>query len=208
MYYFVEPMTEADIPQVQAIEQASFHTNWSAMTYRRELRNTASCRYVVARASPTPPPPREERPRRNGLFSHLFGSLVNPHYFGGAAPLIGYGGLWVTLEEGHITVIAVDPPYRGRGIGELLLNSLIDAAFDMGANALTLEVRDSNTVAQQLYLKYGFLPAGKRKRYYTDNGEDALIMWTEPMNTPEYQARLRSLRQQLYTRLRDQVPQP
>lgn len=55
MYYFVEPMTEADIPQVQAVEQTSFHTNWSAATYRRELRNTASCRYVVARASPTPP---------------------------------------------------------------------------------------------------------------------------------------------------------
>lgn len=114
----------------------------------------------------------------------------------------------MTLEEGHITVIAVDPPYRGRGIGELLLNSLIDASFEMGSTALTLEVRDSNTVAQQLYLKYGFLPAGKRKRYYTDNGEDAVIMWTEPMNTPAYQARLRSLRQQLYTRLRDQVPQP
>ncbi len=206
MYYFVEPMTEADIPQVQAVERASFHTNWSATTYRRELRNTASCRYVVARASSTPP--RAERPRRNGLLTHLLGSLVNPHYFDSTAPLIGYGGLWVTLEEGHITVIAVDPPYRGRGIGELLLNSLIDASFAMGATALTLEVRASNTVAQQLYLKYGFLPAGKRKRYYTDNGEDAVIMWTEPMNTPAYQARLQSLRQQLYTRLRNQVAQP
>lgn len=198
-------MTEADIPRVQEIEQISFHTNWSAATYRRELRNRASCRYVVARTSSEPPPPGEGNSRRRPLLSQFFSPLINPHYPASDTPLIGYGGLWVTLDEGHITVLAVDPPYRQRGVGELLLNSLIDAALEMQATVLTLEVRESNTAAQQLYLKYGFAPAGRRVRYYTDNGEDALIMWTGQMTAPEYQTRLRELRQQLYRRLRAQV---
>lgn len=195
-------MTEADIPQVQEIEHLSFHTNWSAATYRRELRNRASCRYVVARASSEPPPAGENGNRRRPLLSQLFSPLLNPNYPAADALLIGYGGLWVTLDEGHITVIAVDPAYRQRGVGELLLNSLIDAALEMNATALTLEVRESNIAAQQLYLKYGFTPAGRRVRYYTDNGEDALIMWTGQMTSLAYQTRLRDLRQQLYRRLR------
>jgi len=63
----------------------------------------------------------------------------------------------------------------------------------------------SNTVAQNLYLKYGFRPAGTKARYYTDNGEDALMMWTDPIQTPEYQGRLRELREQLFTRLRERA---
>jgi ribosomal-protein-alanine N-acetyltransferase len=79
---------------------------------------------------------------------------------------------------------------------------LIDQGIDLGAANLTLEVRVSNIAAQQLYLKYGFQPVGTRKRYYTDNGEDALIMWTDTISSAAYQARLRELRQQLFSRLR------
>lgn len=96
------------------------------------------------------------------------------------------------------------PDERGKGLGELLLNGLIDHAYDLQARMLTLEVRVSNTTAQQLYLKYGFELGGKRPRYYTDNGEDALIMWTEELSTPLFQDRLSELRRRLYTRLQAQ----
>jgi [ribosomal protein S18]-alanine N-acetyltransferase len=171
VYYFIEPMVEDDIEQVQQIERRSFSTPWSANTYRHELRSASNSRYIVARASPTPPPPRDERtPLRRGLLATLFGAgqrpTRSPH------PIVGYGGLWLNVDEGHITTIAVAPEYRGRGIGELLLNGLIDQALALHTDMLTLEVRVSNIVAQQLYLKYGFRTSGTRPRYYTDNGED------------------------------------
>jgi len=120
-------------------------------------------------------------------------------------PLVGYGGLWLTENEAHITTIALAPAHRGRSVGELLLNGLIDHALDLRATWLSLEVRVSNTVAQNLYLKYGFRPAGTRARYYTDNNEDALIMWTDPIQSPEYQNRLRELRARLFAKLRAQA---
>jgi [ribosomal protein S18]-alanine N-acetyltransferase len=210
VYYFVERMTDGDIEQVQAIERRSFSTPWSANTYRQELRNHSTSRYIVARASPTLPPPQEERRnRRKGLLSTLLPGLfrapppARSHY-----PIVGYGGVWLSVDEGHITTIAVAPEYRGRGIGELLLNGLIDQAINLNADVLTLEVRVSNLVAQQLYVKYGFRPAGKRPRYYTDNGEDALIMWTDPIRNPVFQERLLQLRELLFARLREEAAAP
>jgi ribosomal-protein-alanine N-acetyltransferase len=210
VYYFVERMSEADIEAVQAIERRSFSTPWSANTYRQELRNHASSRYIVARASPTLPPPEHQRARPR---KSLLGTLL-PAFFGAARtsaspyPIVGYGGVWLSVDEGHITTIAVAPEARGRGIGELLLNGLIDQAINLNADVLTLEVRVSNLVAQQLYLKYGFRPAGTRPRYYTDNGEDALIMWTDPIRNPAYQERLFRLRERLFARLREEAAEP
>jgi ribosomal-protein-alanine N-acetyltransferase len=203
MYYFIEPMAEEDIPAVQAIESQSFTTPWSASTYRRELRNIQSCRYIVARASAAPPASRAgAAPRRAGIFSQLLGAFFAPaEVEPGATPIVGYGGVWLTVDDAHVTTIAVDPTHRGKGVGELLLNALIDNAYELGARQITLEVRVSNTNAQHLYLKYGFEPAGTRTRYYTDNGEDALIMWTESIDTPAYRARLSDLRRLLFARL-------
>jgi ribosomal-protein-alanine N-acetyltransferase len=209
MYYFIEPMTEDDIPEVQQIESQSFTTPWSVNTYKREIRNQASCRYMVARSSPTPPPPRQanaQQGRRPSLLGQIAAALFPPANGSTySCPIIGYGGLWLTVDDAHVTTIAVEPQHRGLGVGELLLNGLIDAAYELQANMLTLEVRISNAVAQRLYVKYGFEPAGTRPRYYTDNGEDALIMWTESINTPDYQARLSTLRRQLYARLQAQA---
>ncbi len=201
-------MVEGDIDHVQEIEARSFRTRWSPTTYRRELRHSNSSRYVVARASQTPPPPHpqqqssESSRRRNGLWQLLFAPFLAPTPAASQHPLVGYGGVWINLDEGHITTIAVDPHCRGRSIGELLLNALIDQAIELGAANLTLEVRVSNVVAQSLYRKYGFEVAGRRKRYYTDDGEDALIMWTEKLGSAAYQANLRTLRQDLFARLR------
>jgi ribosomal-protein-alanine N-acetyltransferase len=209
VYFFVERMTEQDIERVQEIERRSFSTLWSAGTYRKELRNTAGSRYVVARSSPTPPPPREMRsPAPRSWLARLFPAFFPQQFEPSPFPIVGYGGVWLSVDEGHITTIAVAPEWRGRGVGELLLNSLIDQAIFLGADVLTLEVRVSNLVAQQLYLKYGFRPAGTRPRYYTDNSEDALIMWTESVRTPAYQERLDQLRRLLFERLREQAGEP
>ena len=91
--------------------------------------------------------------------------------------IIGYCGMWLILDESHITNIAILPEYRGRNLGEVLLNEVIEKAKKLGAHSMTLEVRVSNEIAQKLYRKFGFLNGGIRKRYYTDNYEDALVMW-------------------------------
>lgn len=91
--------------------------------------------------------------------------------------IIGYCGMWLILDESHITNIAILPEYRGRKLGEALLNEVIEKAKKLGAHSMTLEVRVSNEAAQKLYRKFGFLNGGIRKRYYTDNYEDALVMW-------------------------------
>jgi ribosomal-protein-alanine N-acetyltransferase len=205
VFYFIDPMRERDIPRVQEIERQSFSTPWSAATYLRELRSQDQCRYIVVRSSQGRPRylGEEAPPRRRWLASilpGLFGSTATASPY----PVVGYGGVWLTIDEGHITTIATAPEARGQGVGELVLNGLIDAARDLGANILTLEVRVSNVVAQNLYTKYGFETRGTRRNYYTDNNEDALIMWTKPITSPEYQRRLHALRSRLAERLRSQ----
>lgn len=91
--------------------------------------------------------------------------------------VVGYAGMWIILDEAHITNIAVHPDYRGRKIGEALLVRLIGAAAAEGAQSMTLEVRAKNEVAQNLYRKFNFAAKGKRRGYYSDTGEDAIIMW-------------------------------
>jgi len=91
--------------------------------------------------------------------------------------VVGYAGMWIILDEAHLTNIAVHPGFRRCGIGELLLDTLIKEAVNLGAARMTLEVRISNIPAQRLYEKKGFVRSGIRRGYYTDTQEDALIMW-------------------------------
>ncbi|BBH24526.1 ribosomal-protein-alanine acetyltransferase [Paenibacillus baekrokdamisoli] len=93
--------------------------------------------------------------------------------------VIGYGGMWTIMDEAHVTNIAVRENYRGRGLGEKMLIELQKLAVFCGSARMTLEVRVSNLIAQRLYRKLGFEPAGVRPAYYSDNLEDALIMWAE-----------------------------
>lgn len=89
----------------------------------------------------------------------------------------GYGGIWLIIDEGHITNIAVDEKYRGIGVGNKILEGIIQLCIDRDIRAITLEVRESNEVAKSLYKKYGFKEYGIRPGYYSDNNEDAIIMW-------------------------------
>jgi ribosomal-protein-alanine N-acetyltransferase len=181
--YVVEPMTLVDIPRVIAIERLAYASPWPTSAYRKELQENRYAHYIVARdtllratGGPTVVP--SEPPRRHFPLSLLPGRQPAPSPAHELASIVGFAGLWLMLDEAHVTTIAVHPDYRGRGIGELMMVALIDIAYDIGARHVTLEVRASNQVAQNLYRKYGFREAGVRRRYYSDNNEDALIMWT------------------------------
>ena len=112
--------------------------------------------------------------------------------------VVGYAGQWVVGGEGHLTTIAVDPAHQRRSIGERLLIALIEEAILRGATFLTLEVREGNRAAQNLYRKYGFHETALRKSYYSDNGENAIVMWANEINTPKFATGLRDLRLKLY----------
>jgi ribosomal-protein-alanine N-acetyltransferase len=118
------------------------------------------------------------------------------HYFVGRVDdrIVAYGGIWVILEDSHVTTLAVDPEYRGKGFGEIVLLHLIDEALERGAAWMTLEVRESNTVAQQLYRKYGFTTVTMRRGYYSDDNESALVMWAGNLKSELYRNRLHVLR--------------
>lgn len=108
--------------------------------------------------------------------------------------IVGYAGMWVMVDEAHITTFAVDPAWRRRGVAERILVALLDMAVERGARDATLEVRVSNVAARRLYEKFGFRPVGIRPRYYSDDFEDALVMTTPPLDDPDLRARLESLR--------------
>ncbi len=123
------------------------------------------------------------------------------HYFVGriGSKIVAYGGIWVIFEDSHVTTIAVDEAFRGRKLGELMLVHLIAEAIERGAAWMTLEVRESNVVAQQLYRKYGFTTVTTRKGYYSDNNENAMVMWAGNLKGELYRTRLHALRSRLGT---------
>jgi ribosomal-protein-alanine N-acetyltransferase len=112
------------------------------------------------------------------------------------ATVVGYAGVLMIADDGHIATIAVDPAWQRHGIARCLLVELVRQARALGAEQLTLEVRVTNRGAQDLYRSLGFAPGGARKAYYADNGEDALVMWAHGITTDEYEVRLQRLESQ------------
>ena len=111
--------------------------------------------------------------------------------------VVGYAGLICYGDEAHVTNVAVDPLHQRHKIATRLFHDLMLGAIEMGAEAVSLEVRVSNWGAQRLYSRYGFRPVGVRKNYYQEVNEDALVMWVDDVNGPESQKRLRGLAEQL-----------
>lgn len=107
--------------------------------------------------------------------------------------VVGYAGLMLSSDDGHVTTIAVDPDWQGRGIATRLLLVLARDALRRDATSLTLEVRVANRRAQGLYRRFGFAPVGIRKNYYQETSEDALVMWADRVDTPGYRRRLNSI---------------
>ena len=107
--------------------------------------------------------------------------------------VVGYAGLLMIADDGHVATVAVHPDWQGQGVATRLLAELVQGALGLGANQLTLEVRVSNLAAQAIYRRFGFAPAGARKAYYADNREDALVMWAHEVSGPAYGRRLSDL---------------
>jgi ribosomal-protein-alanine N-acetyltransferase len=161
-----------DIPLVVSIDRLSFSSPWSPNTYQFEVNNHETSHLVVIEVyengiiSPN---------GLRGLFNRLRHSKTTP-------PLAGYGGCWLIEGEAHISTIAVHPDYRGRGLGELLLVNMLQRAMNLNGDYSVLEVRASNYTAQSLYEKYEYKVVGRRKGYYRDDGEDALLMEVRPFD--------------------------
>jgi ribosomal-protein-alanine N-acetyltransferase len=198
--YQIRPMTEGDLNEVMAIEKMAFTLPWSVRAFRYELLENESSRLLVVRAPPAP-----ARPGPLGRLGERVRQALGPS---GAqeGPLVGYACLWALVDEAHISTIAVHPAWRRRGIGSLLISALLEEAQTQHLGVVTLEVRVSNTAAQALYYAWGFRVVGRRRRYYSDTGEDALIMTTPPLERPDFQAAVAAKRATLRSRLRSGPP--
>lgn len=143
---------------------------------------------IEKQSFPTPWPPHAYR---SELESNDLAHYVCA-WIGGR--IVAYAGMWILVDEAHITTFAVDPMWRRRRIGDRLLAAILEIAIARGARDATLEVRVSNLAARRLYEKFGFRPVGIRPRYYSDDGEDALVMTTPSFEEPAMVARLDRLR--------------
>lgn len=185
--YVIDLMQISDLRQVMAIERTAFPTPWPASAYHHELTQNDLSTYVVL---------RQRDAKRGRYWTRLVG-----HRLGAKLSILGYGGFWMIVSEAHISTLAVHPEWRGRGLGELLLVALMEAAMLREATEATLEVRVSNQAAQNLYRKHGFVQVGRRKGYYTDKREDALIMTTPRLDDPCFVSRYAERKARLRKRL-------
>ncbi|GHO45443.1 ribosomal protein S18-alanine N-acetyltransferase [Ktedonospora formicarum] len=213
MRYVIDPMTMADVPRVIEIERLAYPSTWPPSAYRKELQDNRWAHYIVLRdkhildngQTALVGPSEQEKPRKSRLFP--LSLLPNRPAISNPVPelaaILGFAGLWLMVDEAHITTIAMHPEFRRLGLGEFLLVSLIDIAYEIGAKWVTLEVRVSNYPAQSLYRKYGFREAGVRHRYYSDNQEDALIMWTDEIHSTAYKEKFTELKSALFQSLAD-----
>ncbi len=145
----VGPMMEADLEAVLAIERASFPSPWPREIFLRELHDDRVARLFVARAA------------------------EGTHQ----GTVVGYTCAWLVIDELHITNFAVHPEFRRQHVGQQLLLGVLTRAHELGCRQAVLEVRASNRGAQRLYGRFGFAPVAVRKGYYTDNNEDAIVMF-------------------------------
>ncbi|HEX4214879.1 MAG TPA: ribosomal protein S18-alanine N-acetyltransferase [Candidatus Dormibacteraeota bacterium] len=151
-------MRESDISTVQEIERRIFSSPWPRNAYFRELNSRNTAYYIVLR--------RQSGPQ--------------------TGELIGYAGMWRMYDEAHVTTIGVRHELQGAGYGRVLFSGLVQAAYEMGAKWITLEVRASNEHAMRMYEGFAFKVIGRRRGYYTDNGEDALVMWSDSIYAPRF----------------------
>ena len=175
----LNPLTEAQLPAAVELDQLALGGLWTLDGYQRELESSNSDLLVL------------EKPTLEGL----------PADSQPPTALLGLACLWAILEEAHITILAVHPNYQRQGLGQVLLWALLRAAWLRGLEWATLEVRPSNQAAIALYQKFGFAEVGRRRRYYQDTGEDALIFWHYGLRHPEFRETLKIWQSQIGDRL-------
>jgi len=173
--YWLRPMRIADLDVVMGIDRLSFPTPSKESLFQYEIRENRLARYQV------------------------LGTRID-----GQEAIIGFAGYWMIADGAHVSTIAVSPPYRGRGLSELLLLNILLMANEHAAQMATLEVRQSNHVAQTLYQKYGFEVVGQRRGYYRDTNEDAVLMSVAALDASYYRS-LEERRIALFERLKREV---
>jgi len=212
----LQPLKAEQLPAVVKLDQLCFGGHWTLDGYRRELESSSSHFLTVCLGSASLDSPSQSNydleipnnsqsaqltsPQSNSLNSPTSGvgthtALETP------SKLIGLGCFWSILEEAHITLLAVNPEYQNKGLGKLLFYGLLYLAHQQGLERATLEVRVSNQTALSLYKKFGFEEVGKRRRYYQDTGEDALILWRNHLETAEFKKILMAWQQEIKANL-------
>jgi [ribosomal protein S18]-alanine N-acetyltransferase len=183
----IERMSHDDVPAVMAVDKLCFPTPWSENAYRSEMGNVCAY-YLVAR-----------------LPGRRFGTAAERQ-----ERIVGFAGAWMVMDEAHITTIGVHPDYRRHGIGQQLFATLLREATARGVRRASLEVRETNRAAQLLYAKYQFIPIARRRRYYSDTGEDAIVMWVEDLQAEmrDEGQEMRSDEDLLFSHLTSLIPHP
>lgn len=205
MSCLIRKMGKIDIPQVTEIDREAFPEMWPPVNFQHEMNNRLAYYNVACDGQLVIPP----KPGTKPAPVRTFLGLKWPFHPKPEPPpepidyITGFVGLWMMVDEAHIINIAVRSCFKGKGIGELLLISGIDMANKLKAQVVTLEVRVSNKVAQNLYTKYGFNQVGLRKGYYTDNKEDALIMTTDIVPSEEFKNRFTALKEAHFKKIQD-----
>jgi ribosomal-protein-alanine N-acetyltransferase len=194
-------MQLADVKQVKEIDRQAFPTLETTLSFKRELNN-AIAKYIIAYEPDNNTEVAIEEKRDSLLNRAIYG--IRQLAFGPSPTkqnIVGFAGVWLIAGEEHAITIAVHEAFRGLGIGEYLLTAVLDIAIDSKAGRATLEVRFSNRAAQALYEKYGFVKTGKRKAYYSDTKEDAIIMSTNDINSEDFRNRFTQLKRQLFNKM-------
>ena len=155
----VGPISVDEIDSIIILDRVCFGGLWSIDSYRRELTNDNS---------------------------HFLGISIATTLEPETSGIIGFGCFWAILDEAHVTLLGIHPRYQRQGLGQILLSALIDKARSIEMARATLEVRASNQGAIDLYEKNGFQTVGRRKKYYQDTGEDAIIMWRGGLQHPNF----------------------
>lgn len=171
----LKPLTRSQVPEIVALDRICMGGLWTAEAYMREIDSSRSSLLALSIGD------------RN---SEPF------HY-----KIIGMACLWAIVDEAHLTLLAVHPDYRGRGLGELLLIGLLQDAIARKLEWATLEVNVNNSTALNLYYKYGFQVVGTRKGYYQPAGDDAAILWLKEIQHGKFKSDLNRWQQRLYARL-------
>jgi ribosomal-protein-alanine N-acetyltransferase len=157
-------MKPEDVPRVHEIDLLSFSMPWPEKSYLFELMENPTTLALVA-------------------------ELISP---GGGLVIVGMVVVWIVVDEAHIATIAIHPDFRGQGFGKRLLGETLRQSMQRGVNTVTLEVRENNLLAQQMYVKFGFKIVGRRPHYYKDNNEDAILMTVDKLGS-QYLERLNKL---------------
>lgn len=162
------------------LDRQCFGGLWTLDGYQRELDSPNSDLLILLSSPPASP------------------SISSPPSY---PPLLGLGCSWSIVDEAHITLVGIHPQYQRQGLGQMMLIALLQAAQIRGLKRSTLEVRASNQSAVALYHKFGFQAAGRRRRYYEDTGEDALVLWRSGLQSPDFPTTLITWQQQAQERL-------